>query len=123
MGRLTGLPFFKLKKEKMANSKKFEFEEIKAKMNKRVVLQEIEITPTLAKYLLDLNTQNRPVNDQFVRQYAYDMEKSRWMFTGDTLKLTRSGRLIDGQKRLMAVELSKTKQTFNLQLGLDDDVF
>lgn len=61
------------------------------------------ITPTYAQYLLDKNISNRPISKTTVRRYASEMRENRWITNGDTIKISKSGHLIDGQHRLIAI--------------------
>lgn len=62
------------------------------------------VTPDLAERLLVANTINRGISGSVVEKYARDMREGRWRLNGQTIKLTASGRLLDGQHRLEAVK-------------------
>lgn len=62
-----------------------------------------EITPELAKLLLRQNTRNRSLRQADVDKYARDMKAGRWRTTGEAIKISESGVLLDGQHRLHAV--------------------
>jgi hypothetical protein len=64
------------------------------------------VTPARAERLLALNTINRGISGS-VDKYARDMRAGRWYLNGQTIKLTTSGRLLDGQHRLEAVKKAK----------------
>lgn len=61
------------------------------------------VTPTLAARWLERNSKNRTVRTTHVDALARDIEAGRWQFNGDTIKIGKSGNLIDGQHRLQAV--------------------
>jgi hypothetical protein len=62
------------------------------------------IGPEEARELLDLNTGNFRNKDQSrVNLYAKEMAAGRWELTGDTIKISSDGVLLDGQHRLLAV--------------------
>ncbi|MGA1540748.1 MAG: hypothetical protein ACO39C_10040, partial [Chthoniobacterales bacterium] len=62
------------------------------------------LTPTLAEYLLDAtNDGNRHVRPNSVSAYAKDIAAGRWRFNGEALKVSREGKLNDGQHRCHAV--------------------
>lgn len=61
------------------------------------------ITPELAKAYLALNTFNRKEKAAKIEEYVRDMQAEDWAMTGEGLKFSPSGRLLDGQNRLMAV--------------------
>ncbi len=77
-----------------------------------LVQGEIEITPSLALWMLEYNTGgpgdvgNRHANKKDIEKFSRDMRANAWTFDGDPLKFDRQGRLIDGQKRLMAAAQS-----------------
>jgi hypothetical protein len=68
-----------------------------------MAVKDIQMTPEMAKELLGKNTLNfRKPDIARVRRYANDMREGKWVFNGDTVKL--SGEiLLDGQHRLLAV--------------------
>lgn len=62
------------------------------------------ITPKLAEKYLKTNTVNRRVKPNVITKYANEMSGGRWRKdTGETIKISHTGRLLDGQHRLMAV--------------------
>lgn len=83
----------------------------------------IELTPEIAQYLLGRNHSNRPLNRLTVEQYVRDMKKGDFVLTGDSIKVSSSGKLIDGQHRCTAVVESKSKFPTILVCGLEEDVF
>lgn len=62
------------------------------------------ITPEYAAYLLEEASGfvNRNVRQDKVARYATDMRLNRWRLTGEAIKLSPDGTLIDGQHRLLA---------------------
>jgi len=60
------------------------------------------ITPELAERLLKDNTSNRPILRRVVERYRRDMTGGKWVLNGQTIKIGRSGRLLDGQHRCKA---------------------
>lgn len=65
------------------------------------------VTPERAEQLLAMNTINRDISGSVVEKYARDMRAGRWRLNGQTIKLTTSGQLLDGQHRLEAVKKAK----------------
>lgn len=61
------------------------------------------VTPELAKEFLKGNTLNRSVSNSRVTLYAKDMKDSKWTLTGNGISISKDGRLLDGQHRLLAV--------------------
>lgn len=63
-----------------------------------------DVGPEDAKVFLSFNTEhNRPVNRRHVEFLTSEMQNGRFLVTGDTIKIDRDGRLIDGQHRLHAI--------------------
>lgn len=61
------------------------------------------ISPTTAAAWLAHNTHNRTLNRVTVAVYARDMKAGRWHFTGEAVKWSTGGVLLDGQHRLAAI--------------------
>jgi hypothetical protein len=61
------------------------------------------ITPEMAKKYLENNMLNRKLSKSTVRIYMRDIENKAWNLNGESIKFTKSGTLIDGQHRLMAI--------------------
>ena len=83
----------------------------------------IRVTPKHAARLLSNNTGNRRLDNNRVRRYANEIVKGQWKTTGDTIKLGRDGRLLDGQHRLAAIVEANTPVTLAVADGIDHDVF
>lgn len=81
-----------------------------------------EFTPEKAEDALRFNTNNRGVRRRLVDRLSRDMKNGFWRHTGETIKFSRKGRLIDGQHRLLAVVESGTPVWFDVIRGLEDDV-
>lgn len=60
------------------------------------------ITPDLASKMLLSNTCNRPVMKAHVRMLRNVIERGEFIFNGEPIIVANSGRLLDGQHRLMA---------------------
>jgi hypothetical protein len=63
----------------------------------------VDITPGLARVLLERNENNRRVNRSRVEGYKMDLRGGRWAVNGETLKVSSDGTLNDGQHRLFAI--------------------
>lgn len=61
------------------------------------------IDPAYAKQALEKNAGNRTISQATVERYAKMMVEEHWLPTGETVKFTADGRLLDGQHRLLAV--------------------
>lgn len=81
----------------------------------------VSVTPEIARRWLERNEVNRNPRLPKVSQYARDMTAGRWKITGEAIKFSRDGKLLDGQHRLHAViESGCTVQMFVVR-GLPPD--
>lgn len=81
------------------------------------------ITPKIAEEMLEGNEGNRKVNHPNLDYLCHEMKKANFRLTGDTIKISKSGRLLDGQHRLMAVVKTKVTIRCNVTRGLEEDIF
>ena len=85
---------------------------------------QIMITPTTAKGMLELNTSNRRIKKAIVDMYAQDMAAGRWKEnTGEVIKISQTNKILDGQHRLKAIVKSNVPILMHIAVGLEDDVF
>lgn len=61
------------------------------------------VTPDMAERWLESNTRNRKLNERTVKTYARDMGSGAWLLTGEGIKFSTEGVLLDGQHRLAAI--------------------
>lgn len=85
--------------------------------------QIINITPVMAESFLAANISNRKLSPSRVENLANQMRDGKWLFNGDCIRVSITGRLLDGQHRLSAIVRSGTTHQFILVTGLNDDVF
>lgn len=97
--------------------------EIKENINNVKVFPSVTITPNIATELLKLNTANRPIKDAKVKEYAKRMTEGKWLFNGENIVISRSGKLQNGQKRCLAIIESGMSQVYNIQTGIQDRAF
>jgi hypothetical protein len=81
------------------------------------------LTPERAMELLELNTHNRPLNDQHVKRLAKQIIEGKWKFNGDTIKISDDHKVLDGQHRLWAIVEAKTPVETILVRGIERDAF
>jgi hypothetical protein len=86
-------------------------------------LQVVTITVEEATYLLEMNGNNRPLNDQHVQRIARQIRDGKWKFNGDTIKISSTNDILDGQHRLWAVVESKTPIETILVRDIQPDAF
>jgi len=67
----------------------------------------IMLTPEKAMEMLDRNKNNRPLSDSHVQRIAGQIRAGKWIFNGDTIKISDDGEVVDGQHRLWACIESK----------------
>ena len=81
----------------------------------------VEITPDIAKRLMEVNDSNRRINQRTIDRLAHDIRTSQWRLNGDAVIVSKDGRLNTGQHRMLAVLAAgkpiKTWVTF----GVDRD--
>lgn len=82
----------------------------------------VTITPEMAKEMLKKNIKNRPVNRQHLEFLTQEIKQGRFVVNGDTICMN-CDRLIDGQKRLMAVVAAGMPITTWLIEGVDASAF
>ena len=86
--------------------------------------KKILVTPTLAKQYLEANVKNRNVNQGQVIFYANQMESGKWKEdTGECIKISKEGVILDGQHRLLAIIRSNKSMFFHFALDVEQDVF
>lgn len=79
------------------------------------------ITPDVAKEMLGVNTNNRSVSRTQVELFARTMAQKAWKMNGEAIKFSNTGRLLDGQHRLLAcVESGVPFRTLVIR-GLPED--
>lgn len=61
------------------------------------------VTPDIAKRLLEANDGNRPISEALVAEIVADIDHGFWVLNGETIIVSRDGKLNDGQHRLEAV--------------------
>lgn len=81
------------------------------------------ITPEMAKEMLERNTKNRPIQSRRVTLYARDMSAGKWLQSGETIKFSVGGKLLDGQHRLHAIVKSNKPISTICVYDLEDEVF
>lgn len=86
-------------------------------------IREEVVTPEAATDYLDLNTNNRKLRPQTVDQHVAAMKRGEWKYNGDSIRISESGVLLDGQHRLAAIEKSGIPQKYIIVEGLPDEVF
>lgn len=79
---------------------------------------ETEVTPELARLLLQRNAENRLLNVPTVENYAAAMRRGEWKLNGQNIIISSTGELNDGQTRLHAVIDADMPIPLGLQFGV-----
>jgi hypothetical protein len=86
--------------------------------------KQIDVNPVVAQRILKDNICNRKVSEKVVNMYAKDMMEGRWKVnTGDTIRISKTNRLLDGQHRLLAIIKSNKTIEFTFAYNIEDSVF
>lgn len=83
----------------------------------------VVVTPELAGDLMARAAKNRKVSNALVERYADLMRRGEWARNGETIKLDRNGAVIDGQHRLLAVEVAGVAVPLDIIVGLEPESF
>lgn len=82
------------------------------------------ITVEFAEQLLLTNIKNRAISKFTVDKYASDIIKGNWMQdTGELIKVSKNGKLLDGQHRLRAIIKADMPVSMHIAYGLEEDIF
>lgn len=63
----------------------------------------VKVTPEIAEKMLTKNPRNRNISTRTLVRYGRAMIAGEWMVTGEAIKFSADGNLLDGQHRLAAV--------------------
>lgn len=82
------------------------------------------ISPRFAEQVLKVyNTANRPLTNKARERIEDDIRASGYEMTGDTIKFSKKGKLLDGQHRLEACFKSGQDIKSHIVFGLPDEIF
>jgi len=89
-----------------------------------IKFESVRINPVMARRFLDANPSNRRVKKPVVLKYANDLANGKWKpNTGETIKISNSVIILDGQHRLLAIIQSNVTAQFHVVTGLEESVF
>ena len=83
----------------------------------------ITVTPDIAETYLANNGHNRPLNRNRVASLSAAMQSGDWRLNGETIILSETGKLLDGQHRLKAVVHYGKPVDLLVARGAPDDSF
>lgn len=82
------------------------------------------INPDTARSILSRNAGNRPLRSRtLVEKIARDIKSGRWQINGATIRISKDGRVLDGQHRLNAIVEAGVPVKTLVVYGLDDECF
>lgn len=86
-------------------------------------LTKVTVTPEDAAQLLEANGSNRPLNEQHVKRISRQITDGKWRFNGDTIKISSTNDILDGQHRLWAIIEAKIPVETIVVRGIEPDAF
>lgn len=84
-----------------------------------VRMEIVTVTPALAEEWLGKNIRNRNLKPHSIEAFARDMVAGNWRMTGEPIKFSSFGTLLDGQNRLHAIILAGVSVRLLVVWGLD----
>lgn len=86
--------------------------------------EKVLITPTMAQKFLDNNPMNRRLSQPTISTYKNEMLDGRWKEdTAECIKITKEGKIIDGQHRLTAIVKAKCSVNMHVAFDMEESVF
>lgn len=70
---------------------------------KRRTAEAVMLSPCLAHLLMGCNTINRPIGKSNLSNLKADIANGRWEYNGESISVSKTGRLLNGQHRCTAV--------------------
>lgn len=81
------------------------------------------VTPVQAKKWLERNTDNRDIRHSVVTGLAESIRRGEWILSHQGIAFSKTGRLLDGQHRLLAVVESGISVRMSVTFGVEEDAF
>ncbi|MGS0546553.1 hypothetical protein ACU8WE_28970 [Pseudomonas parakoreensis] len=82
-----------------------------------------QVTPEVARAWLERNTGNRSASMAHVAKLEKTIRDGGWKMTGDPIRFSKGGSLLDGQHRLHAILQSGIAVTCVVMRGFDESIF
>ena len=83
----------------------------------------VTVTPDMAVEILELNKINRPLRQEVVNRIARQIAAGKWRYNGETVKITHTFDVLDGQHRLWAIIEAKRAVETLVAFGIDREAF
>jgi hypothetical protein len=91
--------------------------------NDNLSFESLFVTPDYAKELLNKNISNRPLTKTHVLSLSKSILNGEWKVTGEPIKFSKNGNLIDGQHRLAAIILADQGIQLSIIRNIDNSAF
>ena len=88
-------------------------------MTKQLDCEIVEVSPDMAREMLEANHHNRTMRKEYVRKLAAAMQRGEWTVNGEPIQIAKDGTLLNGQHRLNAVVESGVSVPLLVIRGLD----
>ena len=88
-----------------------------------VSMDRVVLTPAMAERLLAGNTKNRAVIKSYLKNMEQVLVRNEWRFNGEPIIISSTGRVLDGQHRLIACVNTGVPIDTILVRGVDESVF
>lgn len=79
------------------------------------------LTPEIASHLLSINNDNRNIRRIALTRYTKNITDGQWIYNGESIKVSSTGELNDGQHRCEAVVKTGIPIEVDFKFGLDRD--
>lgn len=86
-------------------------------------LEKILLTPALAAKFLANAAPNRKMSQEVLAAYEYQMKNGKWRETGESIKISKDGKLLDGQYRCTAVVNTGISITVGVAWDVEEAAF
>jgi hypothetical protein len=90
-----------------------------AKSRDKIITVVADLTPALARVMLNRNDGNRKISETVVDAYARDVSNASWLLNGEPIIVAKDGHLNDGQHRCAAVVKADRAITVLMAFGFD----
>lgn len=87
-------------------------------INHRGTVSDVSITPEVAAFILELNTENRKMKPTVVTRLASIITGGRWINTGEPIIISENGQVNDGQHRLAAIIEANQPAVVDIRFGV-----
>lgn len=81
----------------------------------------VDLTPTLAEFMLKTNDENRRIRSTKLGHYVSDIKAGKWVLNGEPIIIAKNGAMNDGQHRCAAVVESGLSIPVVMMFGLSRD--